>query len=70
MFKKIVDKIAHSASHSRHRHSSSSGHRGRRHYGSSSDRPRYSRSSSSDHRHGGHGRYGHSYYKRKSGSSS
>ncbi|NGZ77930.1 hypothetical protein [Saccharibacillus alkalitolerans] len=70
MFKKIVDKIVHSASQSSHKHGSSSDHRSRRRYGSSSDRPRYSRSSSSDRRHGGHGRHGHSYYKRRSGSSS
>ncbi|MEJ8307379.1 hypothetical protein [Saccharibacillus sacchari] len=69
MFKKIVDKIVHSASSSGHKRGSSS-HRSRRYRGSSSDRSRYSRSSSSDGRHGGYGRHGHSYYKRKSGSSS
>ncbi|MDO3411308.1 hypothetical protein QWJ34_16200 [Saccharibacillus sp. CPCC 101409] len=61
MFKKIVDKIAHSAGYSSHSNS-------RR--GSGSKRPKYSRSSSSDYRHGGQGRYGHSYYKNKSRSSS
>ncbi|WP_083923766.1 hypothetical protein [Saccharibacillus kuerlensis] len=74
MFKKIVDKIIHSAGHSSHsgrKRGSSSAPRRRGHrYGSSSDSPRYSRSSSSDYRHGRHGNHGHSYYKRKSKSSS
>ncbi|UQZ36184.1 hypothetical protein C2I18_23265 [Paenibacillus sp. PK3_47] len=81
MFKKLIQKVIHSAQNSGH-HKHSSSHRGRRgnaHYSSSGKKRmsyRYSssgyrpkRGSSSDYRHGS-GHKGHKYYKNRYGSSS
>ncbi|MDO7906752.1 hypothetical protein Q5741_09985 [Paenibacillus sp. JX-17] len=72
MLKDLMNRLLHSASHSRKKHHSSSGkgHYYKRHSSSSRKRPLH-RHSSSDARYG-HGRRGHDYYKdrRRSFSSS